>query len=55
MGGEAWEVKLYRNYKLKAYIEANFDEAGREAAWKLVAYIKDQWPEVVPIIRGEEV
>lgn len=55
MGGENWEVKLYRNAKLKAFIDGNFDESGRAVAWKVVAYIKDEWPEVVPIIRGEEV
>jgi len=55
MGGESWEVKVYRNYKLKKFIEDNFDEAGREIAWKVVAYIKDEWPEVTPIIRGEEI
>ena len=55
MGGESWDVRVYRNYRLKKFIDDGFDEAGRAVAWKVVAFIKDEWPEVVPIIRGEEV
>lgn len=54
MGGETWEIKFYRNRKLKKYIEDNFDEVGQAAAWKVVAYLKDEYPDIIPIIRGEE-
>jgi hypothetical protein len=55
MGGENWEVRLYRNHELKKFVDESFDEAGREVAWKVVAFIKDRWPETVPILRGEEI
>jgi hypothetical protein len=54
--GETWEIKQYRNYRLRNWIKATFhDDHDEGVAWKVVAFIKDTWPETVPVLRGEEV
>ena len=46
--------RLYRNYELLLWIKQEFDtEVERNAAIKAFNWIKQRYPEAIPIIRGE--
>ncbi len=48
-----YEGRLYRNEKLKSFIEEMFDDVGQIAAWETVEFIRMTWPETEGVLRGD--
>jgi len=48
-----FEGRVYRNVRLKAFIEESFDDVGQVAAWETVKFIRETWPETEEVLRGE--
>ena len=48
------EFYHYRNFKVKEWIEREFpEEKDREIAWKTFCFLKQTYPEVEQVLRGD--